>query len=54
MRIHATDATLGATVYDIDLGRLDNRTAEEIVDVWHEYAVLVFPEQHLNLSLIHI
>ena len=48
MKIHPTDATLGAKVYDINLRRLDNRTAEEIVDAWHEYAVLVFPEQHLD------
>jgi len=48
MKIHHTEATLGAKVYDINLRRLDNRTAEEIVDAWHEYAVLVFPEQHLD------
>ena len=48
MKICPADATLGATVYDIDLWRLDNHTAEEIVGAWHEYAVLVFPEHHLD------
>ena len=48
MKIYPADATLGATVYDIDLWRLDNHAAEEIVDAWHEYAVLVFPKQHLD------
>ena len=48
MKIHHTEATLGAAVYDINLRRLDNRTAEEIINAWLEYAVLVFPEQHLD------
>jgi hypothetical protein len=32
MNIHPTEATLGATIYDIDLQRLDNRATEEIVN----------------------
>ena len=48
MKIHPTDATLGATVYDVDLWRLDDRTSKQIVDAWHKFAVLFFPEQHLD------
>jgi len=48
VKIRPTEVTLGATVYDIDLRRLDDRIATEIVDAWHEYAVLVFPKQHLD------
>ena len=48
MKIYPTDATLGATVYDVDLWRLDDRTSKQIVDAWHKFAVLVFPEQHLD------
>ena len=47
--ITPADATLGASVRGVALcGDLDRRVFDEIVDAWHEYAVLVFPGQHLD------
>ena len=48
MNIQATDATLGATVRDVDLARIDDRDFRAIRDAWHEFAVLVFEDQHLD------
>ena len=42
-------ASLGATVRGVALsGDIDRRAFDEIVDAWHEYAVLVFPAQNLD------
>ena len=42
-------ATLGATVRGVDLRQpLDEPTFAAIEEAWHEYAVLIFPEQHLS------
>ena len=48
LKIEQTDATLAATVRGVDLNRLDEATFGEIEDAWHEYGVLIFPEQHLG------
>ncbi len=48
MEVSPTDATLGATVRGIDLSKLDDATFGSIEDAWHEYAVLIFPEQRLD------
>ena len=42
------DATLGATITDIDLSQLDEPTWNCVADAFHEYAVLVFPAQNLT------
>ena len=42
------DATLGATITDIDLANLDEATWSIVEDGFHEYAALVFPNQHLT------
>ena len=41
-------ATLGATITDIDLANLDEATWSIVEDGFHEYAALVFPNQHLT------
>ena len=48
MNIRPTGATLGAVVTEVDLGGLDDATFDVIEEVWHEYAVLVFPDQGLS------
>src|SRR4051794_9986427 len=48
MRISPTDATLGAVIDDVDLRALDDSTWATIEQAFDEYAVLVFPAQHLD------
>lgn len=48
LEITPTDATLAATVRGVDLSALDDATFGEIEAAWHEYGVLVFPEQNLS------
>ena len=48
MRIVPSDATLGATVTDVDLGSLDEAMFAAIESAWFHYAVLVFPGQALT------
>lgn len=48
MIVSRVDATLGARVTDVDLRHLDAGAVEEIIALWHEHGVLVFPEQHLS------
>jgi alpha-ketoglutarate-dependent taurine dioxygenase len=42
------DASFGARVTDVKLGELDDASWKVIEDAFHEYAALVFPEQHLT------
>jgi alpha-ketoglutarate-dependent taurine dioxygenase len=42
------DATIGATISDIDLANLDEDTWNIVEDAFHEYAALVFPAQDLT------
>ena len=42
------DATLGATITDIDLANLDKPTWRIVEDAFHEYAALIFPNQYLT------
>ena len=42
------DATLGATVTDIDLATMDEATWHIVEDAFHQYAMLVFPAQNLS------
>jgi len=46
--ITSIDATFGATVTDVDLTNLDDDAWGAIEDAFHEYAMLVFPDQHLS------
>ena len=48
LKITRTDATLGAVISDISLAKLDNIAWRIIEDAFHEYAVLIFPNQHLS------
>lgn len=48
MQTIPSGATLGATVTGLDLAALDATAFAAIEAAWHEYAVLVFPEQHLS------
>ncbi len=48
MDIHPTHATLGATVTNIDLRTLSANAFADLETAWHEYAVLIFPAQHLD------
>ncbi len=42
------DATFGAEVTGLELARLDDATFQTLYDTWLEYALLVFPDQHLS------
>ena len=48
MHIQPSNATLGATVTDIDLADVDDADFTAIESAWHRFAVLVFPSQHLS------
>jgi alpha-ketoglutarate-dependent taurine dioxygenase len=47
-RIEPIDATLGAVVTELSLAQMDASTWTVVQDAFHEYAVLVFPAQHLS------
>ena len=46
--IEPIDATFGAVVTGIDLSRLEPDVWRALFDTWIEYALLVFPDQHLT------
>jgi alpha-ketoglutarate-dependent taurine dioxygenase len=48
MDIRPTDATLGAFVTDVRLADLDDAAWKQIEDAFHEFAILIFPGQHLT------
>ncbi len=48
LTIRPTDATLGATLTGVSLAALDTESWREIEGAFHEYAVLIFPQQHLS------
>ncbi len=48
MVVTPSTATLGAVVHGVELRSLDDASWSAIVDVFHEHAVLVFPEQFLD------
>ena len=47
-RVEPLDSTLGATVTNIDLTRLDDQTFKTLYQVWLEHALLIFPDQQLG------
>ena len=48
MRIEAANATLGATIDDVDVRHIDDGTFARIEAAWFEYGVLVFRGQQLD------
>ena len=46
LNIQPTDATLGAIVTGLDLAVLDDATWGDVEAAFHEYGVLIFPEQY--------
>lgn len=48
LRISPTDATLGAIITGIGLSAVDDKSWSAIEEAFHEYAVLIFPGQHLS------
>ena len=42
------DATFGATVSDLKVTDVDEKTFRQLYDAWLEYALLIFPGQHLS------
>src|SRR5262245_39566610 len=47
-RITPIDATLGALVTELSLGKMDDSTWKIMEQAFHDHAVLVFPGQHLT------
>ena len=48
LEIRSTDATLGAVVRGVRLSSLDDGIFPDIERAWHDFAVLIFPDQHLS------
>ncbi|MDE0440813.1 MAG: TauD/TfdA family dioxygenase [Gammaproteobacteria bacterium] len=46
--IQPSNATVGATVTDVDLAGIDDADFRAVESAWHRFAVLVFPGQHLS------
>jgi len=46
--IEPLDATFGAVVTGVKLAALDDATWHDLHDAWLEYALLIFPGQHLS------
>lgn len=46
--IQPTNATLGAVIQGVELAALSDASWREIEAAFHEYAVLIFPGQHLS------
>ena len=48
LQVEPLDATFGAVVRDVVLRRASDATIAELTELWLEYALLVFPGQHLT------
>jgi alpha-ketoglutarate-dependent taurine dioxygenase len=46
--VEPLDATFGAIVHDVVLARATDAVVAELTELWLEYALLVFPGQHLT------
>ena len=46
--ITPTEATLGATITDVDLANMDESTWQVVENAFHEFGSLIFPKQHLE------
>lgn len=55
MKVKRMTGTIGAHITDIDLSRpVSDRDAAELVRLWHEHLVLVFPGQHEITPRAHV
>jgi len=48
LKVERLDSTLGAVVSGVNLRDLDEATFQELYDAWLDFALLVFPAQHLS------
>jgi alpha-ketoglutarate-dependent taurine dioxygenase len=48
MEVTPLDASFGATVRGLELAELDDETFRELYEIWLQYALLIFPGQHLD------
>jgi len=48
LHIESIDATFAAVVTGLTLAALDDATWRDLHDAWLEYALLIFPDQHLK------
>ena len=48
IRVEPLDATFGAVVHDVVLAGASETTVAELTELWLEYALLIFPGQHLT------
>ena len=46
--VEPLDASFGATVTGLKLADIDQPTFSRLYDTWLEYALLIFPDQHLS------
>ena len=46
--VEPLDASFGAIVTGLELAHVDKATFAQLYDTWLEYALLVFPDQHLS------
>ena len=48
MKVEPLNRSFGAKVYDLSLPNLNEEEVRSIYDLWLEYALLIFPQQHLT------
>ncbi len=48
MKVTPLEASFGAQVRGLELARLDGDAFSALYDLWLEYALLIFPDQHLD------
>tara|TARA_X000001036_G_scaffold38485_1_gene31115 strand:- start:1600 stop:2454 length:855 start_codon:yes stop_codon:yes gene_type:complete len=48
VRVEPLDRSFGAKIYDLSLPNLDKQQAQDIYNLWLEYALLIFPGQNLT------
>jgi alpha-ketoglutarate-dependent taurine dioxygenase len=48
VKVEPLDRSFGAKVYDLSLPDLEEEEVRSIYDLWLEYALLIFPQQHLT------
>jgi len=48
IQVEPLDATFGARVTGVVLPRMEDATFAELYRAWLDYALLIFPDQHLT------
>ena len=48
IHIEPSDSSLGAVITGVDLNALNDQSWLAVEAAWHKYAVLIFPQQHIN------